>query len=165
MLQTGGIRPVQPPRLSAFLCLLSITRKKCRSPLLRLPRQCSRSEALSRLHTSQRIKLCALLLECVETTSSSRPSFRASQSLLRSCARQGCKTCPLTAMTNPTMSAARFCRLPRLGRLVAGLATRGRAGPLLCLQEEPDVLCKQETDISSVSNGRRAAFILWLEAL
>jgi integrase len=64
---------------------------------------------------------------CVETTISSRPSFRASQSLLRSCARQGCKTCPLTATTNPTITAARFCRLPRLGRckkLDSGLAPR-----------------------------------------
>jgi len=84
---------------ASFLCLLPITRKKRRSPLLRLPRQCSRSEALSRLHTSQRTKRHALLLECVETTISSRTSFRASQSLLRSCARQGCKTCPLNAGT------------------------------------------------------------------
>ena len=60
---------------------------------------------------------------------------------------------------------ARFCGLPRLGRLVAGLAARGGAGPLLCLQEKPDVLCKQETDISSVSCGRRAAYILCWGAL
>ena len=40
----------------------------------------------------------------------------------------------------------------------SGSDIRG-SGPL-AIRQEPDVLCKQETDISSVSNGRRAVSIL-----
>jgi hypothetical protein len=61
--------------LAFFLCLLSVMRKRCRSPLLRSPRQCSRSEALSRLHTSPNEILRSAPRECVEATISCRPEL------------------------------------------------------------------------------------------
>src|SRR5829696_5643733 len=55
-------------------------------------------------------------------------------------------------------------KLPKPGIGLSGVDRAGvllwGSGPVASLQEEPDVLCKQETVISSLSNGRRAAYIL-----